>query len=106
MQISDYISVVALIISATAIYLCWNNNRKHSKLSNAQKKTEILQEIDTRILKYVNIENIYKDILFVYNNDKEFYDFLKKHSSKDTFGEGASEFKSDINTSRNYTTWK
>lgn len=84
MEISDYVSIIALVISATSIYFCWDNNRKNNKLSNAQKKTEILQQIDAQILKLLNVENVYNDILFIYKNEKGFYDYLRKHVCKGT----------------------
>ncbi|ODS34497.1 MAG: hypothetical protein SCARUB_00373 [Candidatus Scalindua rubra] len=46
-----YISIIALIFSGVAIYCSWIVHKQNQKVLAAQKKTELLQKIDTEIFK-------------------------------------------------------
>ena len=84
MQTSDYISGIALSISAVAIYFCWANNRQNQKLLSAQKKTELVQKIDEAMFKVMNLETIFEEMLYECKGDKGIQDFVIKNFNNDT----------------------
>ena len=84
MQISDYISGVALIVSGVAIYFCWANNKQKQKLLSGQKKTELLQKIDMQIFKLKFLQTLHREMLCKAADDKEFQDYVYKHLDKDS----------------------
>jgi len=90
MQISDYISGAALIISLGAIYFSWIAYKQKQKLASAQKKTELLQKYDERIYKFKRCEELYRDIFILYESNKKFQDYLIK--------DGEGELINDIKT--------
>ena len=89
MQTSDYISVIALIISGVAIYFSWIAYKQkqklaseQKKLASAQKKTELLQKLDERIYKFKRCEELYRDIVIMYKTNRKFHDFVIKHRGR------------------------
>ncbi len=85
MQISDYISGAALIISGVAIYFSWIAYKQkqklasaQKKLASAQKKTELLQKYDERIYIFKRSEELYRHTVIMYKTNKNFHDFVIK----------------------------
>jgi hypothetical protein len=84
MQISDFISVIALFISAVAIYFCWANSRQSQKLSSAQIKTELLQKIDQTFYKHEYLVAINQNALSTFKDDLGFQDFMIENSKEES----------------------
>ncbi len=78
MQISDYISGAALLISGFALYRSWITHKHNQELASAQKKTELLQKYDERIYIFKRSEELYRHTVIMYKTNKNFHDFVIK----------------------------
>jgi hypothetical protein len=84
MQISDYISAAALIVSVGVAIYCYRGNSKQAlKLFYTQKKTELLQKIDNEVFTLMNQERVMAEIVLIYKSNKAFRSFLSKDSEND-----------------------